>query len=183
MDDAPFRRVHGRHFHGPPFADGTAGRSVGHALDRLDAALAVAFGIEHDPLEVGALPEGGHVDQILKGIDSLALLPYEQRCVIRGDVCGDEAACIVDLDTGFEAHGIQNRRDEGPDLLQQLFGCHDLFRLGLFTVDLGQGGGPVVFRRRRLGLVDHPLYSCSFRRIVFIVRSDVRVDLPCASSS
>src|SRR5918993_2159431 len=45
VDDASFRRVHGRHFHGPPFADGAAGRSVGHALDRLDAALTVALRI------------------------------------------------------------------------------------------------------------------------------------------
>ena len=60
MDDASLRGVHRRHFHGPLFADGPACRTVGHALDRLYAALAVALGIEHYPLEVGALSESGN---------------------------------------------------------------------------------------------------------------------------
>src|SRR5215204_4574603 len=103
MHDASFRGVHRGHLHGPSLAYGPTGGSVGHALDRLDAALAVSLCVEHHSLEERALPKRGYVDEVLKGVDSLALLSYEQCRIIRGDIGGYKTSRVVDLHAGIEA--------------------------------------------------------------------------------
>src|SRR5215208_1552781 len=158
MDDTPFRGVHGRHLDGPSLADGAAGSSMGHTLYCLDAALAVPLSIEHHTLEEGTIPERGDVDEILECIDGLALLAYEQGRVIRGDVCGDEPPCVVDLNTGFEAHSVENRGYEHPYFIQQILRGFDQFILRGFAVDLGKrrrARGYRVVGGFRFGLVHH----------------------------
>src|SRR3712207_3160989 len=108
---------------------------MGHALQSLDAALAVSLRVEHHPFEEGPVSKSGDVDQILEGVDRLALLAYEQARVIRCDVSGDKPSRIVDLHPRLEVHGLEDRGHEYPNLLEELFGgLLDLFRL---PVDLG----------------------------------------------
>src|SRR5215207_2885716 len=130
VDDTPLGRVHWRQLDGTALSNGASRGPVGHALDGLDAALAVALRVQDDSLHEGPFPVYTRVDQILQGVDGLALLTDEQGSVIRGDVHGDEASRVVDVYPRLETHRFGDGGYQALDLVQQFFRDGGVFALG-----------------------------------------------------
>ena len=99
------------------------GGAVGAALERLAAALAVAGGVDDDPLALPQAAEGGLVAEQLQGVDRLAAFADQQAVVVLAlDAWRDPVVVLLDLDVAVEVELIEDALDQLAHALGGLVG-------------------------------------------------------------
>ena len=89
------------------------GGAVGAALERLAASLAVAGGVDDDPLALTQAAEGGLVAEQLQGVDRLPAFADQQAVVVlaqNGD--RDPLVVLADLDLALEIELVEHALDQ-----------------------------------------------------------------------
>ena len=82
VDDAALLGAHRVHLDDVVAAQRLLGGAVGAALEGLAPALAVAGGVDDDPLALAQAAEGGLVAEQLQGVDRLAAFADQQAVVV-----------------------------------------------------------------------------------------------------
>src|SRR5919112_1799315 len=77
-----------------------------HTLDSLYTALPVALGVDDYSLRERAILVDGDVQQILDGVDSLALLTDKKTSLLRHHIHGDSIPGIMGVNSSVDAHGV-----------------------------------------------------------------------------
>ena len=132
-------------------ASGVFGGLVGHAVQGLRAAGAVALRVDDDAqVALLARPPGqGHAKrQVLDGVDRLAVAPDEQAEVVALEHAVDRLVVLVDGHLGAEAErladGLQHLAHPLDGALRPLIGlAHRLLPDRFFLRRGGAGGGPL----------------------------------------
>ena len=97
------------------------GGAVGAGDQHLAAALAVAGGVDDDPLALAHAAEGGLVAEQLQRVDRLAALADQQAVVVLAVDDGvDPVVVLADLDLTFKVKLVENPLDQLPHPLGRL---------------------------------------------------------------
>ena len=84
-------------------------------LERLAAPLAVAGGVDGDPLALALAAEGGAVAEQLQGVERLAAAADQDAEVVALalDPAEDPLLVLLDLDLGVEVEGVGDLLEHG----------------------------------------------------------------------
>ena len=123
MDDAALLGAHRVHLDDVVAAQRLLGGAVGAALEGLAAALAVAGGVDDDPLALAQAAEGGLVAEQLQGVDRLAAFADQEAVVVLAlDVTGIRLVVLLDADLAVEVELVEDALDELRDALGGIVG-------------------------------------------------------------
>ena len=164
MDHPPLARRHRLEPDRLVVADGALGGDDRLLLEQRPAALAVAGGVERDPLAVGDAQRCGAVAEQLQGVERLAA-PADQDPELVGavDLGVDLVVGLGDLDLGVEVDLVEDAVDDRADALGRLLG--NLFdarssrashRFFFFFLRGGGGGGFAAFSSSSVGFLTGP---------------------------
>ena len=121
MDDAALLGAHRVHLDDPVGAQRLLGGAGGAGGEDLAAALAVAGGVEQDPLALADPAEGGLVAEQLQRVDRLAAAAdQEPVVVVAADDRFDRLVVLGDLDIALEVELVEDALDELAHPLRRL---------------------------------------------------------------
>jgi hypothetical protein len=112
--------AHVLHLDRAALADGVLGGHVGLALQGLALAVAVAGGVNADPLAVRPPLEGDLVAEQLHGVDRLPMAPDQQPDVLTVDGPANLILVLIDGDIGLEPKLVNDALEQNTHALDRL---------------------------------------------------------------
>ena len=103
VDDFALERAHRLERDGPAVVDGGLGRLVGGGPQRHSSSLAVAGGVDDDPLAGSLAAESDPVGDVLDRVDRLAVVADQQAEVLSDELAGNALLVLMDAHLSIDA--------------------------------------------------------------------------------